>query len=119
MISFQDLERILNLLASLLLAWASYRSYRWTKNQARIENLVAAKKDAPDESPGNPAARGPASIIEAASETLSRPFFDVRAYWLFLLGFCISCVASVVGLLTTHAAHEFARWLLSAWAARF
>jgi hypothetical protein len=105
-VTLADWVKLLNLLGSVVLFYASYRNQRWLKKQAVIENRAVLHARPPEatEVPEVPA-RQPtqAQFDRAAAENVARPYFDRLAYQLLCVGFAITAVVALVDLYQTGA----------------
>lgn len=88
-----DYGRFLNLASSIVLAWGSYRAHRWARTQAKLNDMAAHNDE--KASSTAPVSGKADSVVSAAAETLSGPFFDVTAYKLFIVGFVGSSLAVI------------------------
>jgi hypothetical protein len=106
-VTLADGVKLLSLLGSVVLFYASYRNQRWQKIQARLDNR-AVLHTRPPEATGVKAVTGlkavpsrqptQAQFDRAAAELAARPYFDRLAYQLLCVGFAITAVAALLDL---------------------
>ena len=96
-----DWVRLLNLLGSVVLFWASWRGQVWAKTQATAEErAVASRPAAAEKDPDQPRSdrENAQEFDRVARDTASRPYFDRQAYLLLCIGFAITTVAAALDL---------------------